>query len=182
MTLGLEPDERCCFFEDGGHRLLSGLIYKASTRGDHDCASYSFVWKNFAPPRVKFFGWLLTQGRIHCRAALACTHILDDATYEICKSTEDTADHIFSECSFIQSFWTSISWHPGNIAMVNELWNTQPPPRSCTPCFYFSAGKFGSTETMLSSVDYRPTLSGSPRRAENLSRTGAVAFREKRKL
>ena len=43
VTLGLEPDERPCFFEDGGHRLVSRLIYKASTRIDHDCAAYNFV-------------------------------------------------------------------------------------------------------------------------------------------
>ena len=62
---------------------MSGLIYKASMRGDHDCASYSFVWKNFAPRRVKFFGWLLKKNRIHCREALARKNILDDATCDV---------------------------------------------------------------------------------------------------
>lgn len=66
VTLTIESNERSSFFEDGQHRLLAGLIYKASTRGDHRCASYAFVWCNFAPPRVKFFGWLLAQNRIHC--------------------------------------------------------------------------------------------------------------------
>ena len=122
--IGLEPDERSCFFEDGGHRLVSGLIYKASKRGDHDYASYSFVWKNFAPPRVKFSGWLLTQNGIHCREALARKNIIDDATCEIYKATEESEDHIFSECTFIQSFWTSIGWYPGNNGKVKKLWNT----------------------------------------------------------
>ena len=76
------------FFEDGGHRLVLGLIYKASTHGDHDCASYSFVW-------------LLTKNRIHCREALARKNILDDATCEVCKAAVESADHIFSECPFI---------------------------------------------------------------------------------
>jgi hypothetical protein len=116
-------------FEDINHRLLSGLIYKAATRGDHGCPSYTFVWKNFAPPRVKFFGWLLTQVRIQCRAALACKHILEDATCEICKAAEETADHIFSAWTFAHSFWASIGWNPAGVAKVTEIWNTQTPPR-----------------------------------------------------
>ncbi|XP_066324371.1 uncharacterized protein [Miscanthus floridulus] len=126
VTLGLEPDERSCFFEDGGHRLVSGLIYEASTRGDHDCAAYYFVWKSLAPPRVKFFGWLLTKNRIHCCQALARKNILEDAACEICKAAEESADHIFSKCPFVQGYWTTIGWLPDNIAKVQELWNTQP--------------------------------------------------------
>ena len=108
---------------------MLGLIYKASTHGDHDCASYSFVWKNFAPLRVKFFGWLLIQNRIHCRAALVRKHILDDARCELCGLADETADLIFSECNFIHTFWVHIGWSPAGIAKVSELWNTQLPPR-----------------------------------------------------
>ena len=77
---------------------------------------------------VKFFAWLLTQNRIHCRAALVHKHILDDARCELCGLSDETADHILSECSFAQSFWTHIGW-PSGVAKVSELWNTQPPPR-----------------------------------------------------
>ena len=84
---------------------------------------------NFAPPRVKFFGWLLTQNGIHCRMALVHKNILDDARCELCSLGDETADHIFSECSFVQSFWTHIGCPPSGIAKVSELWNTQPPPR-----------------------------------------------------
>ena len=44
------PDQRSSFFEDSSHRLMTGFIYRSSTRGDHACPSYSFVWKNFARP------------------------------------------------------------------------------------------------------------------------------------
>jgi hypothetical protein len=30
----------------------------------------NFVWKNKAPPRVRFFTWLLSQGRIQCKTNL----------------------------------------------------------------------------------------------------------------
>lgn len=34
VSLDNSPDQRTCFFQDGGGRLLFGLIYRASTRGD----------------------------------------------------------------------------------------------------------------------------------------------------
>jgi hypothetical protein len=34
VSLDNSPDQRTCFFQDGRGRLLSGLIYRASTRGD----------------------------------------------------------------------------------------------------------------------------------------------------
>lgn len=54
MTL---KDKRESFFENDNHHLMSSLIYRTSTRGDHECPSFKFIWRNFAPPRVKFFGW-----------------------------------------------------------------------------------------------------------------------------
>lgn len=83
----------------------------------------------------KFFGcsWLLTQNRIHCRTALVRKHILDDARCELCGLADETADHIFSECPFIQTFWAHFGWSPAGIAKVSEFWNTQAPPRIAKP-------------------------------------------------
>jgi hypothetical protein len=70
VSLDGSLDQRVSFFQDDSRRLMSGLIYRASTRGDQPCPAFKFVWSNFAPPRVKFFGWLLTQDRIQCRSSL----------------------------------------------------------------------------------------------------------------
>lgn len=61
VNLSSTPDERHCSFKDAGHRLWSGLIYRASMRGDQTCASHAFVWGNFAPPRVKFYGCMASR-------------------------------------------------------------------------------------------------------------------------
>jgi hypothetical protein len=61
ISLDENPDQRSSFFEDDGHLLLSGVIYRTSTYSDHACPSYKFVWTSFAPSRVKYFGWLLTE-------------------------------------------------------------------------------------------------------------------------
>jgi hypothetical protein len=50
VMLSDQPDECRCCFETPDHRLCSGLIYKASMRGDHVYPSFDFVWRNFATP------------------------------------------------------------------------------------------------------------------------------------
>lgn len=122
VELSERPDERRCCFETPDHRLWSGLIYKASMRGDQTCPSFDFVWRSFAPPRIKFFGWVLTKDRIQCKTALRRKKILQETTYDICGGADETADHIISGCPFAKAFWRSL------IAPVTELWKTSPPP------------------------------------------------------
>jgi hypothetical protein len=111
------PDQRMSFYQERDVKLLSGVIYRASTRDDQPCPSFKFVWRNFSPPRVKFFAWLLTK------------NVLQDATCEVCHQDCETADHIISGCSFTRDFWAAIGWNPDNIAPVSDLWLSQPPPR-----------------------------------------------------
>jgi len=108
---------------------MSGIIYRASTREEQPCPSFKFVWRNFAPPRVKFFGWLLTKNRIHCRTSLVLKNILQNSVCEICREADESADHMFSVCNFVHDFWHRIGWNPDGIAPVTELWQTQAPLR-----------------------------------------------------
>jgi hypothetical protein len=69
------------------------------------------------------------QGRIQCGAALVRKHILDEAGCEICGNDDEIVDHIISDCSFVQAFWSRIGWEPSAIATTFELWRNEPPPR-----------------------------------------------------
>lgn len=128
VSLDELPDQCSSFFEDEEHKLLSRVIYRTTTSGDHVCSSYKFVWANFAQPRVKFFGWLLTQNRIQCRSSLVRKHIVDDASCKIFGLEDETTDHIISGCNFVRSFWNRIGWAPEDIAKADELWLTRTPP------------------------------------------------------
>lgn len=52
--------------------LDTSAIYSALKTADATPDPWSkFVWKNKAPPRVKFFAWLLSKSRIQCKKNLA---------------------------------------------------------------------------------------------------------------
>jgi hypothetical protein len=84
LTGGL--DTRRCPLADKDGTLRAGPIYTTAmqSREDPSCPFYKFVWENHTPPRVRFFGWLLVQKRIQCKANLASKNIVDTATCDLC--------------------------------------------------------------------------------------------------
>lgn len=127
VSLGDDRDERSCFFTDTNQRLMSGMIYRASMKGEDTCPAYQFVWKNIATPRVKFFGWLLTKDRINCKSDLLTKRVLQEDTCAICNQASETADHIISGWPFAQEFWRRIGWQAQNIAGVQCSWESIAP-------------------------------------------------------
>jgi hypothetical protein len=59
-----------------------------------------FIWRNGAPPRVQFFGWLARRGRINCRINLAVKGIVPDAGCDVCHGEDETTPHVLFRCDF----------------------------------------------------------------------------------
>jgi len=70
-----------------------------------------WVWKNWAPQRVKFFTWLALKCRLWT-ADRRRRHGLDahDECW-LCDQEPETADHLLINCSFAKDiWWNSLSW------------------------------------------------------------------------
>jgi hypothetical protein len=61
------PDVRHCPIAGVGGNLRTGSLYRVMRNGEgvHSAES-AFVWRNQAPPRVHFFGWLVNNGLVQC--------------------------------------------------------------------------------------------------------------------
>ncbi|WVZ51145.1 hypothetical protein U9M48_002314 [Paspalum notatum var. saurae] len=109
LTLSDGPDVRKCFAAGDGDKLQAGVVYQALCAGDGELdAAAKFVWKNSAPPRVRFFGWLARRGRIQCRANLAVKKVVPDAGCEVCHTEEVTTPHILFHCGFTKQLWSQL--------------------------------------------------------------------------
>jgi hypothetical protein len=97
-------------------------LYNASTRSGVRAQFYEFVWRNNAPPRVKFFGWLLVQGRIHCKANLLKKHIIEDDSCDLCAQSPESCDHLLFGCLAARSFWRHLGWDPTSLPSAENLW------------------------------------------------------------
>ncbi|XP_066374076.1 extensin-like [Miscanthus floridulus] len=97
---------------DGG--LDTAAIYNALKTADSSPDEWSqFVWKNKPPPppppaRVKFFAWLLAQGRIQCKTNLIKKNIVDSAICDICHEEDESPAHVIFGCSSAQQFWDAM--------------------------------------------------------------------------
>jgi hypothetical protein len=110
VMLSEAPDVRHCPIAGVGGNLHTGSLYRVMCNGEGvHSAEAAFVWRNQAPPpRVRFFGWLVNNGRVQCRVNLARKKVVQDTTCEVCgQAPEDTA-HIFLHCGFASSFWGTL--------------------------------------------------------------------------
>lgn len=73
LSFSDEPDIRECFAASVDNKPHAGAVYQL-LRGEgaamDDAMRSKFVWKNGAPPRVRFFGWLASRAGGASSAAL----------------------------------------------------------------------------------------------------------------
>jgi hypothetical protein len=117
-----QPDEHSSIFVKEDGNLHTSQLYNASTRSGVRAQFYEFVWRNNAPPRVKFFGWLLVQGRIHCKANLLKKHIIEDDSCDLCAQSPESCDHLLFGCLAARSFWRHLGWDPTSLPSAENLW------------------------------------------------------------
>jgi hypothetical protein len=90
------------------------------------CDFYSFIWMNCAPPKVKFFGWLLVQDRIQTKENLLKKHCVDSDVCEVCGERTETSAHRIVGCVFAAGLWRQIGMSLGE-SDVGCLWDVHPP-------------------------------------------------------
>ncbi|CAN6250750.1 unnamed protein product [Urochloa humidicola] len=121
-----QDDGRHSALATSAHRLSTSKIYRAATAQEQQCPHANFIWKNRAPPKVRFFAWLLIQDRVQHKNNLVKKHILDNDTCDLCHSSKEDADHLIWRCPFAQSFWSHIGWP--NLYTVATLHAAKAPP------------------------------------------------------
>jgi hypothetical protein len=66
------------------------------------------VWKAWAPPKVKFFAWLLLQNRIWTADRLQARGWQNCDRCTLCNQTLETVEHLFINCRYTARIWDTI--------------------------------------------------------------------------
>lgn len=120
--LSEEPDTRLSPLSRSKEKLDTSAIYKLlKARGLSAEPASTFIWQNAAPPRVQLFAWLLSKGRIQCRANLHRKHIVDAPNCLVCAAAEETPDHIMLHCAVAEQFWSSLGLELGADTSTSSL-------------------------------------------------------------
>ncbi|GJN35428.1 hypothetical protein PR202_gb24205 [Eleusine coracana subsp. coracana] len=102
------------------------MVYKSVISEGGSCEYYKFIWENRAPPKVKFFGWLLVQDRIQTRQNLLKKHCIDSESCELCSTQVESSVHLIARCAFAAGFWRWIGVQIGE-EDVSALWRVHVP-------------------------------------------------------
>lgn len=69
------------------------------------------IWKSWAPPKCKFFIWLITLSRCWTADQLARRGMDHPEQCPLCDQEEETIQHLLTSCVFTREVWfTVLSW------------------------------------------------------------------------
>ncbi|CAM0908391.1 unnamed protein product [Alopecurus aequalis] len=110
--------------------LNAASLYQLCSLGGVEVPFAAFIWKNFAPSRVRFFGLMLLQSRIQSRGSLLRKKIIpeDEAHCPICDDPVETSDHLMLNCVFARRFWAIVGWTLTPDAFVYNIHEYGAPP------------------------------------------------------
>jgi hypothetical protein len=90
----------------GGYTTKSA--YELQFFGSTASAMDKYIWKAWAPPKVKFFAWLANQKRIWTADRLARRGWPNCGLCPLCKQVTESVDHLFVHCRFTLRLWTRV--------------------------------------------------------------------------
>jgi hypothetical protein len=133
----LEDDISWRLTENGCYTSKSA--YEVQFLGSTMSPLYKSVWKVWAPPKIKFFAWLVNQNRIWTADRLAKRGWPNCGLCPLCKRCTESVDHLFVHCRFTKRLWERVKeWlgiphiHPNNWGVLSfpEWWGSMATGQS----------------------------------------------------
>jgi len=124
VQLQLQPNSR-----DGITRKLTkdgkystSSAYKAQFLGSCKTNFCSLIWKTWAPPKCKFFGWLILQNRVWTSDRLAARNWPNFGNCPLCCQLLESGLYLFQDCRFTRRLWKGITMWVGVPGLLPVNW------------------------------------------------------------
>jgi hypothetical protein len=82
--------------------------YEGFYLGSVDFEPYHRIWKTWAPPKCKFFMWLIAHQRVWTADRLQKRGIDHPERCPFCDQEQETLDHLLVGCVFAREFWLKL--------------------------------------------------------------------------
>lgn len=119
-----EVDEIIWILESSGSYSASSA-YRIQFAGQIQSQFPTLIWKAWAPPKCKFFMWLLLQDRLWTAARLQQRQWKNDYFCALCDRNLETAHHLFFECPFVLHIWELVAGWSGCQSLNPSAWGQQ---------------------------------------------------------
>jgi hypothetical protein len=105
----IEDQFRWKFSKDGSYS--SKTAYAAYFEGSIKFGSWRRIWKTWAPPRCKFFIWLVFHSRVWTADLLAKRNLPHPEACPFCDQEDETINHLLVGCVFARQVWFLVFQH-----------------------------------------------------------------------
>jgi len=94
------PDKRGLFSVKLAYWLgrLRVVETKLKARTMQDNKWWNLLWGLEVPPKLKHFLWRVSHGWLAIKTKLKRRHVVDDDICQLCRSAEETINHVLFEC------------------------------------------------------------------------------------
>lgn len=99
-------------------QYMASLAYKTQFIGCMLNLHLKLIWETWAPPKCKFFAWLIIQNRVWTSDRLAKRNWDHSPTCPLCRQIMETAHHLLAECRYTKQMWNLVA-----------TWTRQPQVR-----------------------------------------------------
>ena len=110
-TMRASGDDKITWTLDSSGVYSAKSAYVAQFAGQISSNFPTLIWKVWAPPKCKFFIWLLLHNRLWTAARLQLRGWDNNYFCALCQRSLETAQHLFFECPCSRMIWHSVaSW------------------------------------------------------------------------
>ena len=109
LNLDTPEEDQICWKLDPSGKYTAKSAYNIQFSG---CILSNFprlIWKAWAPPKCKFFLWLLLQDRLWTAARLQVRGLENNYFCGLCVRNLETITHLFIDCPFSRTVWDRIA-------------------------------------------------------------------------
>lgn len=92
-------------------KYFAASAYQKMQEGITKLQRSSRIWKNWTPPKVKFFTWLATKGKLWIADRQRRHNLEAHDVCWLCEQEHEMGDHILMNSSYTkQIWWGALSW------------------------------------------------------------------------
>jgi len=118
------PDQfRWKFSQDGSYSSKSA--YAALFEGSIKFGSWRRIWKTWAPPRCKFFIWLVFHNKVWTADRLARRNLPHPEACPLCDQEDESINHLLVGCAFARQVWAMVLQQLGLLQLAPQPTSTR---------------------------------------------------------